>query len=49
MGDVIIEQVMAPLTVQTSVLYQVNLNYSDMCLVKGRNRTNTVVKSANLL
>ena len=49
MGNVIFEQVMAPLTVQTSVLYQVNLNYSDMCLVKGRIRTNTVVKSANLL
>lgn len=35
MGNAIIEQVMAPLTVQTSVLYKVNLNYGDMCLVKG--------------
>ena len=49
MGNAIIEQVMAPSTVQTSVLYKVNLNYGDMCLVKGWIWTNTVVKSANLL
>ena len=49
MGNAIIEQVMAPSTVQTSVLYKINLNYGDMCLVKGWIWTNTVVKSANLL